>query len=188
MLDVFFRRQKAHAFFERSEWPLSSPRETFRRKVSARPRARRAHPRARVRRVAGTTHLARDYRRASRRHPIRSRRDGLPRLARRRAGRLLAAHPRKCIASTGGDPRSKRVRARCRPRRAPRWRTTRRTSRPRRKPHSPRPNPRRRRSTSALARGRRDDPRASPLGRVSADRRTPPVFSVVRLDRAEPRR
>ena len=45
----------------------------------------------------------------------------------------------------------------------------------------PAPEPEKKKKyVGARERGRRDDPRASPLGQISADRRVPPVFRLVR--------
>ena len=137
------------------------------------PRARRAHPRARASAASPGQRTSRASL-IARRGGTAAGRDGTGTRDALADVPVVSSRRLRGNASADGDPRSKR--ARCRPRRAPRWRTTRRTSRPRRNPDTPRPSrPRRRRSTSALATRRRYRPRASLPPRVfrSIARRTP---------------
>ena len=158
------KRKKTFGLEQSNKGPLSTPGVLS--WFSEVPRARRAHPRARASAASPGQRTSRASL-IARRGGTAAGRDGTGTRDALADVPVVSSRRLRGNASADGDPRSKRARARCRPRRAPRWRTTRRTSRPRRNPNTPRPSrPRRRRSTSALATRRRYRPRASLPPRV----------------------
>ena len=161
------KRKKTFGLEQSNKGPLSTPGVLS--WFSEVPRARRAHPRARASAASPGQRTSRASL-IARRGGTAAGRDGTGTRDALADVPVVSSRRLRGNASADGDPRSKRARARCRPRRAPRWRTTRRTSRPRRNPNTPRPSPRRRRSTSALATRRRYRPRASLPHRACFDR------------------